>query len=680
MAALAALAAVAALVAVFLWWRGRLPFLERWGSDAMRLVSPERIGSQIEVLSSKPHRSNTPANAAVAAEIERRFASAGLRPWSDLHDADLWEPVSLRLALTGPGGRELDLHERPGPGDPAMHGAADELPFLAYAPNADLEAPLVYANHGASEDYETLRTAGVDSRGKIAIVHAPGACLGETIAAAERAGVAALLVYSEPKDEETAGPLDPEGAGPRPAAVPRGSLLKVFLRPGDPRRAKEQGVDVLPRIPALAIPAEAAEALLGKMTGPEPPKTWKGSLSAPYTLGPGKARARVTVRGRTVRAKLRNVLASIPGVDPKAPQVLVMGHYDAWMNGAGDPGSGAAVVLEAAEVLARLAARGWKPARGVLFALWDGETWGMLGSTAWLEAHLGSAGLPVAAVIDVNPGARGNDFFAGFTPGLRDVLGEVLGRIADPVSSGRTLLDAAGPPSLPDSSSDLMPFLSFTAVPAAELGFGRPSGASRTRGDTPAAFAKNADPGFVRCAALARSVALFAGALATPRVFPFRFGEVAAFTERELREIQSRSPSAIGWLPAALRPLDTQFSTFRAAATAWDAYARSGAGRARNRTRADELAGLAIASLGSGGTFGRGCILWGPSGTSGCRCTALPDVDEAVRRGDRAALAREIERLGSAFTHSREYLVAGDWVGRGKPSARATRPGVSERY
>ena len=671
--------ALAAVVGGFLWWRANRAFLDRWGEDASRLVSAARIGTQIEVLSAKPHRAGSPANGEVGSEVERRLASAGLKPWSDVHDADLWEPVTLRLALAGPGGREIDLHEREVPGDPATRVAKDELPFLAYAPDADLEAPLVYAHFGATEDYEALRKAGVDPRGKVAIVHVQGVCRGEKIAAAERAGVAALLVYLEPKDQGVLKPAYPEGAGLNPAAASRGSLLKYFRRPGDPRRAKEQGVDVLPKIPALAISAEAAEVLLKEMTGPEPPKEWKGTLSAPYALGPGKARVRVTVRGRTVRAKLRNVLASIPGADPKAPPVLVMGHYDAWVNGAVDPGSGAAVVLETAEVLARLADKGWQPARGVLFALWDGEEWGMIGSTAWVEAHLGSVGLPVAAAINVDSAARANDLFVSLTPGLKGVLGEVLARVADPLSAGKTLGDSAGQPALPGFSSDAAPFLGFTSVPTVELGFGRWYGAYHTLYDTPAYVSKIADPGYVRCMALARAVALFAGALATPRVFPFRFGEVVAFTEREIREIEARYPGAMGWLPTALNPLDTHLSAFKAAAAAWDAFAASRRGRARDQARADGLAALAIDSLGTRGVFGRGCVLYGPSETTGCAATALPGLDDAVRRGDRAGVAREIERLGVAFSRARDYLVAGDWLGRGEKSSRASRPDRSGR-
>jgi N-acetylated-alpha-linked acidic dipeptidase len=356
-----------------------------------------------------------------------------------------------------------------------------------------------------------------------------------------------------------------------------------------------------------------------------------------------------------------------------------MGHYDAWVNGAVDPGSGAAVVLEVADVLSRLAEKGWQPTRGVLFALWDGEEWGMLGSTAWLEAHLGGAGLTVAAAINVDSVARSNDFSASLTPGLGGVFDEVLARVVDPLAAGKVPRESSGRRALPGFSSDAAPFLGLTSVPVVGLGSGDRSGAIHTLYDTPAYVAKAGDPGFVRSAALARAVALLAGALATPRLFPFRFDEVAAFTRHELREIQARFPGAMGWLPAALRPLDTHLSAFEAAAAAWDAYARSRSGRERARARADGLSGLAIAALGTRGAFGRGSVLWGPSETTGCGASALAFLDEAVRRGDRAAVAREVDRLGAAFARSRDYLVAGDWLGRGNASRRAPPPAGGER-
>ena len=55
-------------------------------------------------------------------------------------------------------------------------------------------------------------------------------------------------------------------------------------------------------------------------------------------------------------------------------------HHDAWVNGAHDPVSGAASLLETARTLSELRkTRGWQPKRTIMLALWDGEEFGLLG-------------------------------------------------------------------------------------------------------------------------------------------------------------------------------------------------------------------------------------------------------------------------------------------------------------
>ena len=99
-------------------------------------------------------------------------------------------------------------------------------------------------------------------------------------------------------------------------------------------------------------------------------------------------------------AGYRNLLAILPGSDPEvADQYLVVGaHYDHVgygnrsnsfgpfgyvHNGADDNASGTAGMLELVEAFASLPTR---PRRSILFAFWDGEEKGLLGSLHWL-AH-----------------------------------------------------------------------------------------------------------------------------------------------------------------------------------------------------------------------------------------------------------------------------------------------------
>ena len=73
------------------------------------------------------------------------------------------------------------------------------------------------------------------------------------------------------------------------------------------------------------------------------------------------------------------------------------------MNGAYDPVSGMATELEEARALGALLRQGWKPKRTIIYAAWDGEEEGLLGSTEWVEHH--AAELERHAVAYINTDA-----------------------------------------------------------------------------------------------------------------------------------------------------------------------------------------------------------------------------------------------------------------------------------
>ncbi len=96
----------------------------------------------------------------------------------------------------------------------------------------------------------------------------------------------------------------------------------------------------------------------------------------------------------------RNVLALLPGSDPeKRHEVIILGgHFDhvgygnssnsygpfgKIHNGADDNASGTAAILEVAEGLSHLDP---PPQRSILFALWDAEEAGLLGSAHWVQS------------------------------------------------------------------------------------------------------------------------------------------------------------------------------------------------------------------------------------------------------------------------------------------------------
>jgi carboxypeptidase Q len=100
-------------------------------------------------------------------------------------------------------------------------------------------------------------------------------------------------------------------------------------------------------------------------------------------------------------ANAYNIIAEIPGTDPKAGYVMAGAHLGSWVagDGAADNGAGSAEIMEAARILA---ASGVRPKRTIRFALWAGEEQGICGSMAYDERHLahrGSPGDPPQAVM-----------------------------------------------------------------------------------------------------------------------------------------------------------------------------------------------------------------------------------------------------------------------------------------
>ena len=87
---------------------------------------------------------------------------------------------------------------------------------------------------------------------------------------------------------------------------------------------------------------------------------------------------------------LFNVVAEIPGTDPKLKHEVVMlgAHYDAWhtATGATDNAAGSAVMMESVRILKAL---NLPMKRTVRIALWTGEEQGLYGSRQYVAKHFG---------------------------------------------------------------------------------------------------------------------------------------------------------------------------------------------------------------------------------------------------------------------------------------------------
>jgi hypothetical protein len=82
-----------------------------------------------------------------------------------------------------------------------------------------------------------------------------------------------------------------------------------------------------------------------------------------------------------------NIVAEIPGTNPNAGIVMLGGHFDSWTGGTGatDNAAGSAIAMEAIRILRAL---DLKMPRTVRLGLWTGEEEGLLGSRAYVRAHI----------------------------------------------------------------------------------------------------------------------------------------------------------------------------------------------------------------------------------------------------------------------------------------------------
>ena len=644
--ALAALAFAAAAC-------GRLPYGAR-SARIEGLVNGARIGARIEALAAVPHRAGTPAQAAIVETVTEILRADGLDVSVRPFDADLPEPGEASLVLDG--APPLDLRERALPGDPYSTDGARETPFFAWAPSGEARGRVVYANHGDRGDYAVLAKAGVSVKGAIVLARAGGICRSMKSLVAEEEGAAALLLYPERRDLGVVKPDFPDGPFLNPWAVPRGSMLRYFACPGDPARAKARGVaNLLPRIPALPISETVAREILERIDGPAAPEEWAGWMKVTYRIGATHELARLSVRGATRRATLRNVFATLRGRRPGAAAIVVSAHTDAWVHGAIDPVSGTATVLEAADVLSRLAKDGWRPERDVVFAFWDGEEYGMLGSTHWVEDRLDDLPSQVAAFLYVDSSARAPDFMADVSPGLAGVLEDVLAVVPDP-ATGRPLLSVRAALQLPGFSGDTAPFVGLGGVPGAEIGYGRRTYAMYHTGyDDPLLARRYLDPGWGLSASLARVLSVWASVLADAPVPAWNFSEISDFLRKEIEGL----PAAGSEPFPRTRDLLAAVVSFREAAVAWDAV-----GGAYRGARAEELEPLvagamaAFRDLPGARDFARASLLLGPSAETGCGTETLPGLRRALA-GDgvpRVEAGRLLKALAGSEAKLREAV------------------------
>jgi N-acetylated-alpha-linked acidic dipeptidase len=682
---------------------------------AKTIPAPERIRVYMQRIASKPHQAGSPASKAVADYLVAQLKDWGLEVHTEEFEALMPYPTSRFLEMTAPVKFRAELKEPAIAEDPGTNEPGQLPTYNAYSASGDVTAPLVYVNYGLAEDYEVLRREGVEVKGKIAIARYGRSWRGVKAKLAQENGAVGCLIYSDPhEDGYFHGDVYPRGPMRPELGVQRGSVLDMALYPGDPLSpgwASEPGAKRLPldeaktllKIPVLPISYGDARPLLEQLGGTLVPETWRGALPITYHTGPGPATVHLKVDFDWSSKPLHDVIATIPGAfskDPDKDQWIVYGnHHDAWVNGASDPASGAAVLLETARTLSVLRRQGWQPKRTIVFALWDGEEFGLMGSTEWTEKHLKELQAKAAVYINSDNTGRGV-LSAGGSHSLEPFLTEVLRDINEPVGTHSLLeaakLDAArldagailrakdgqGRPGQENSASELhltplgsgsdyVPFLDHAGVASLNLGFaGGDAGVYHSIYDTLAWFDRFSDGSLVYGKALSQVMTVSLLRLADAPVLPFEFGALertvrgyAGDIQKQALQIQAQQkrPAARPEAPSGaldLRGVQLQLTRLDAASKAYEeqlalAMKRSPPPAPDRLAKANSALQKAEGTLlSAGGLPGRDWYrhqLYAPGLYTGYDAKTLPGVREAVETQHWEEANEQARRLTQAL-------------------------------
>ncbi len=412
-------------------------------------------------------------------------------------------PKHVSLELLGPTRYQARLVEALPAEDASSAQVRDALPpYNVYGADGDVTGELVYVNEGMPADYLELERQGVSVRGRIVIVRYGGGWRGLKPKLAHEHGAIGCIIYSDPhEDGFFQGDVYPVG-GWRPAdAVERGSVQDMVVYPGDPltpgigatanaKRLPIAEAATILSIPVLPISRADAQPLLAALGGAVAPAAWRGALAQTYHLGPGPARVRLQVSSDWSMKTLYDVIATLPGRELPDQWIIRGNHRDAWVFGAGDPSSGHVAWLAEAKAIGQLARRGWRPRRTLLYASWDGEEPGLVGSTEWVETHAQELSGKAALYINTDMNMRGL-LEADGSQGLRHFVHEAAAALTDPetgtdlvtraqAAARTTAFDKDQPPpavehELPlgalGSGSDFSAFLQHLGIASLDLQF-----------------------------------------------------------------------------------------------------------------------------------------------------------------------------------------------------------------
>ena len=475
-------------------WNNQLEIEEMFAN----YIDKTSFKKHLKKLTERPHVVGSEANEEVIRYIGEIMDNAGLDVTNYPYDVYLPnKPGSSLIEIVTPSRAVLNQKEDIIQNDPFSDDPLLWKGWNAFSGSGDITAEVVYANYGRKEDFEALKSLGVDVNGKIVLARYGANFRGFKAKFAEANGAAGLIIFTDPKDSGyTKGLVYPDGPYYNESTIQRGSLLTTDFT-GDPLTPFEPALPLdgkkkikrldpkdaqLHTIPVTPIGYGEAEKILMQMKGKVVPQSWQGGLPFTYRLEGGSSltiRLKVDQKIDFVRAS--NVIGMLRGSEAPDEWIILGCHLDAWGFGATDPNSGTAMLLSLSETLGVLKDKGYEPKRSILIGHWDAEEHGVIGSSEWVEQMRDELNAKGVVYMNFDGGVSGKSFGAAAAPTLKKIMVEASKVVKYPYTDQSLFEfwknDNQDEPSIRNlgGGSDHIAFYMHVGVPSLSGGAGGPN-------------------------------------------------------------------------------------------------------------------------------------------------------------------------------------------------------------
>ncbi|KAF2762514.1 Zn-dependent exopeptidase [Pseudovirgaria hyperparasitica] len=606
-------------------------------------------------------------------------------------------PVSKALTLTLPNGTVFtpDLEEAVLAQDETTSYPNRIPTFHGYSASGNASAEYVYVGRGQQVDFERLLALGISLEGKIALAKYGGPFRGLKVKNSQEYGMIGTIIFSDPGDDGNITEANgyapyPDGPARNPTQVQKGSVEFLSIYPGDPTTPgypskhdspRADASDVLPHIPSLPISYGNAIPFLAALdghgvSGEEVNRTkWIGALNVTYSTGPAPG-AVIDMHNLMEDAitPIWDVIDFINGTDPEET-ILIGNHRDAWLvGGAADPNSGSAVLVEMSKAFGKLLQTGWKPRRNIVFASWDAEEYGIVGSTEWVEEFV-NPWLTNTAVtyLNIDIACSGPRFDVSASPELHTLVQDTMKKVLWPLPGGapsnQTLYDIwtaeSGEIGVLGSGSDYTSFV-HRGIGAVDMGAGGggndPVYPYHSNYDTYHWMTTYGDPGYHVHAAVGQYASLLLYHLSTDALIPFDITAWGTELDTYLSALTSTLEST-----GAANSLDTL--PLSSAITYFQSHITDITSAYTNALVSDDAALISIVNaklrdfqrgfISQGGLPGREFYqhaIYAPGLDTGYAPVTFPGITEAVDKRDFGLAAEWVEKTARAIRVAADIL------------------------